>query len=526
MHIPLALRKSLIQYVREEQPFGPPEADKIVEPQCAAALFDWNNSAFAQLLNGSQVIVGRRGSGKSALLSAFRSKRFLNDELESEDGRDYRGRYHLTAKTLLAVPDIYIEVDTPVEVDSLEAACAKRGTIPAIEILAMQWKRRVWLLVGRHIKATNAELFSALPAAARSYINSEDIGQENQGAITPNEFIGLLEAFLRERSLTCMVAFDNIERHKLEDAQNAVLAGLCAATGDIINSRRAPLDIKLCLPAEIFDHLDSFLFRPDKDLHRRQFLHWNAAELMHLAAQRLKLFLALHDPDEYDLVRDMKIAERNILKAFWLRYLPETITNSVGGKEDTFNYILRHTQLLPRQLLTILNNITLRSKRRGTDLFQEKFGDHEIIKGIEDSEFVNTRAVLVMFQSLYPNVREMFDVVMPRLRRSFPIGRLHAVFNESGKAFMEHSNGKPIKNGFLEFRRLMFSVGAIGLHIEAESTSTYSVARFEFNSKYKLNVGDKDTLCIHPMFSRIYNVEIADEKVILPRGSDFRLHET
>ena len=157
------LRGRLSQYVREDQPFGPPEADQITEPECAAAFFDWNNSAFAQLLNGSQVIIGRRGSGKSALLSAFRGKKFLNEDLNSEDGKEYRGRYHLTLKTLLAVPDFYVEANTPEEVSNLEAACAKRGTIPAIEILSRLWKRRIWLMVGQRISKTRADVWAALP---------------------------------------------------------------------------------------------------------------------------------------------------------------------------------------------------------------------------------------------------------------------------------------------------------------------------------------------------------------------------
>ena len=247
---------------------------------------------------------------------------------------------------------------------------------------------------------------------------------------------------------------------------------------------------------------------------------------MHLSAQRLRLFLALYEPDEFDLIKDMKLSERNVLKAFWHRYLPETLVNSVGIREDTFTYILRHTQLLPRQVLTILNNIANRSKRRGPDLFSQPFGEREIIKGIEDLEVVNTRAVLVMFQLLYPNVRFMFDVVLPRLRRNFTSGQLHSVFNETGKSFFQSNRGRHNGNAFLEFRSLPFSVRAIGLFIEEESTTTYSTARFEFNSKYHLTPGDKDILCVHPMFSRIYNVEkMEDARVILPRGSDFKADE-
>src|SRR4051794_41697420 len=46
--------------------------------------------------------VGRRGSGKSALLGTFRSKRHMKADLTSDEAREYRDRFHLNAKTLLA----------------------------------------------------------------------------------------------------------------------------------------------------------------------------------------------------------------------------------------------------------------------------------------------------------------------------------------------------------------------------------------------------------------------------------------
>jgi hypothetical protein len=82
MQFNVDLSERLKKYVRPDQPFGPPDAADIKEPDCAAALFDWNNQAFAELLTGSDVLVGRRGSGKSALLSTFSSKRYMRADLE------------------------------------------------------------------------------------------------------------------------------------------------------------------------------------------------------------------------------------------------------------------------------------------------------------------------------------------------------------------------------------------------------------------------------------------------------------
>ena len=70
----------------------------------------------------------------------------------------------------------------------------------------------------------------------------------------------------------------------------------------------------------------------------------------------------------------------------------------------------------------------------------------------------------------------------------------------------------------------MLATGALGV-IESDNSNIYATARFEFNSKYTLKISDKDRLCVHPMFSRIYNVEAAGElKVVLPR-SDFEMEE-
>ncbi|MGE3345263.1 MAG: hypothetical protein AB7L71_17725, partial [Vicinamibacterales bacterium] len=76
-------------------------------------------------------------------------------------------------------------------------------------------------------------------------------------------------------------------------------------------------------------------------------------------------------------------------------------------------------------------------------------------------------------------------------------------------------------SSFLEFWRLMLNTGAIGVAGPSASTSIYVISQFEFNSKHELIISEKDELCIHPMFSRIYNSASRDTlKLILPRGAD------
>ena len=527
MNINADLAAKLKQYVRPDQPFGPPDAAEIKEPDCAAALFDWNNQAFAELLTGSDVLVGRRGSGKSALLGTFRSKRYMRADLSTDEAKAYRDRFHLNAKTLLAVPDLIVEADTPSHMDELEKYCLHRQYIPSVEVLARLWNLRIWLLVGSTLARDYPMLWSQAPRSLQAYIANDDVvttalaGANGHGGtcvMSPGEFIAAMEAFLRTEGKRCVITFDNIERYKFSDEQNAVLGGLIAATGKMIGTQHPSLDVKLCLPAEIFEHLKTVIFRADKDLQRIQYLHWSPVELMHVSATRVKVYFQLYDPDAYDLVKDLRLSDRAILRGFWNRYLPERIVNTLGIEEETFTYLLRHTQLLPRQLLTLLNAVARRFMRDGRILFATAFEARHIVAGIEDAEDSNAQAVLTMYKPMYPLVMEVFDLVMPRLKRVFDYGFLQSVYRSSARASMEQMQ----KPDFRSFWRLLLSTGAVGV-VEADAgTDIYETGKFEFNSNYALRVSDKDQLCVHPMFSRIYNVDTAAlRKVVLPRGSDF-----
>ena len=77
----------LTRVIRRDQPFGPPDSRQIQGLELQAKLFDWHNHAFAELLKGSHLIIGRRGSGKSALIRSYRTRTHLDHNLHSPAGR-------------------------------------------------------------------------------------------------------------------------------------------------------------------------------------------------------------------------------------------------------------------------------------------------------------------------------------------------------------------------------------------------------------------------------------------------------
>jgi hypothetical protein len=513
-----SLREELKQYVRLNQIFGPVNSTDVKELRCAAALFDWQNYVFAELLEGSDMLVGRRGSGKSSLIRSFGTRKYLISDFQSEDGKEFRAKYRLNQKVLTKLPDLVIDVDTAKEVHLLESFAARAAVVPPIEMMRDMWIRRIWRLIGRSLSASS-QFENLLEAELQEYAHDTDMGDFDGGdVVSVDEYERRVSSALAAKGLHIVVTFDNVEEHKFIPTQNAVLAGLISAASGFMSAQNPSLDVKLCLPAEIFRQLKEITFRPDKDFASVQYLHWNPAELLHLAARRLRVYLEVWKEPELEFVKDWPIHDRKELRRFWYRYLPERITNGMGVSEDTLNYVMRHTQLLPRQLITILNAICSRARRAGRVPFRDRFDANDVVKGVQDSEDPGVRAICKMFDPVHPGLRKMLEEALPRLHRENTYGQVQKVWRSSARKHMLEHGGAEYRS----FWQLMLSVGVLGVKIPAESTEIYSVARFEFNTKHSLQVSDKDVLCVHPMFSRIFNLlDNGNCLAILPRGSDF-----
>lgn len=78
------------------------------------------------------------------------------------------------------------------------------------------------------------------------------------------------------------------------------------------------------------------------------------------------------------------------------RYIRNTVRNAIGLEEDCFTYVLRHTQLLPRQVLGILNAIALRAVRDSRKPFDAPFSERDVVDGVSDVEDTNANAILAI----------------------------------------------------------------------------------------------------------------------------------
>src|SRR5262245_60938155 len=73
------LRNRLRAYLTKESPLGPSDAAQITDIEVAAKLFDPHNRSFNTLLRRDlSVLIGRRGSGKTALLNSYKYRPYLD----------------------------------------------------------------------------------------------------------------------------------------------------------------------------------------------------------------------------------------------------------------------------------------------------------------------------------------------------------------------------------------------------------------------------------------------------------------
>jgi hypothetical protein len=191
--------------------------------------------------------------------------------------------------------------------------------------------------------------------------------------------------------------------------------------------------------------------------------------------------------------------------------LPKTITNSAGFQENTISYILRHTQLLPRHFLMLLNSI-FRSNGGTQGLSPFPVSETRIISGIRQVEERIVTEIFVAFKLIHPTAEEVCKRCLPELGHKFSMGELHRVYTRKGKAVFGGDN-------LFEFQRMLMEIGALGRVKPGKATDVYIQGNFEYTVEHEIAVSHEDELCLHPLFSGIYGNDQRDRPVY-PYGSD------
>lgn len=542
-------------YINDNAPFGPVATEQIGDQLLWQNLFDRENQAYAHLMQRDPAfVVGRRGAGKTAFLDALDTEqptlnvdintstavaeiedllRALTDlgvTLFADHVSDIWGAalWHGVLVGLIQDPpdgietddmryeDVKIYLDDLTDDASRSAACEAVMSLFCMELLDQAEKRKT---VARHptlFELRGVKLVSVIDAAT---------------------------SLLEESDVQPILLLDSIEDFQdVLDYHTRTIEGLFMQVGRSTQPT-APYRIRFSFPAELWHVLRSMSRNPLKDFGRFIILQWSAREIVKIAAHRYMLYLEhFHRPflDRNRVVALLNTdSEKESLELLRLM-LPPTVRGELGIVEDTIAYVLRHTQLLPRHLLRLLNAIWTRSADRDGDAV--RVSEEAVIIGIQDVEEQIVTEICKAYELVHPTADEVCRAVIKNLPRRFNDSDLHRAFNRAGKGAVKRAHRNLAERrlaershrigtidvpypemDYFDFKAMLLEIGCIGRRIG--QTDRYDVAEFEYTIPHRLAVGDDDVMCVHPLFSGVYQSmpdETGDDnpRLVYPYGTD------
>ena len=504
-------------YITKDEPFGPIDSVDIdpKDTDVMNRLFERHNWIYKHLHQRPSIIMGRKGAGKTYYLrTVFFDKQY----------------------------DYYTEIRTAHllgHISSVIQGMTRDAVFP--ETLSELWETILWTCVLAEIRKrpllSSQKLYVVNTYLENIGVNGSDTVDDVLWKIS-NLFDEILNGNPRDGVSEILRRFDRV---LFEDARSAVLDGLKSSKKSFVilmdslddfrldidsvsrslqgllkfvgsmNKPRDLVDIRFCLPSELFHRIIKISSNPNKDFRRALKLQWTASELVLIGAQRLMYYLLLYYPDFLRSISLVDLTKRADALMLFSKVLPEKITNQAGFQEETMSYILRHTQLLPRHFLMLLNSI-FKGLNSAPGSHPFPVSEERIITGIRKVEEFIVSEIFVAFKLIHPTAEATCKRCLPELGHQFSVGELHQVFTRHGKAVF---GGE----GMFEFQRMLIEIGALGRVIPGKETDVYIKGNFEYTVAHELTLSHDDKLCIHPLFSGIFSNSARQDRPVYPYGA-------
>lgn len=434
------------------------------------------------------LIVGRRGSGKTSLTQYFNfQKRYKNaHSIDVDEPEIYQSILQKIANNAYLSPDL------------------------AVNDVRKIWEYLIWSIIFNeyaHLDVTirNAAVFSGkkmkpariitelVNGLLTKYVDQNGrVASELSETLTSPVFAKAKEKVVEfTRSEPIIIAIDTFERYDRENvAMMTVTSSLiqCANSFNIGHANKG-IHIKAFVSAEIFPYIkESAITNTTKFIRRPLYLQWRPKDLIRLISWRFYRYMLVKkhklpfkkvDWDDFD----------DILRKMWYPFFGEKVQNLRGREEESFPYILRHTQMRPRQLVILCNDIARETIRAGK---YPNFQSISINQAIARGEYDLADEVLNSYNLIYPRVS---DIVMALTRAPmvFKGSYLDQVAKKTSDVWAE---GYSLSS----FRRLVAELGIVGKVRKKSETAGIIEADFEYAMPDRLVISNDDECAIHPMF--------------------------
>jgi hypothetical protein len=267
--------------------------------------------------------------------------------------------------------------------------------------------------------------------------------------------------------------------------------------------------------AEVFPYIkEEVVLNTLKFVRHPLHLHWRPKDLMRLICWRFQWYLEATGKAA-TRSRDVRWDDHgDVLRNVWERYFSPVLVNRRGVLERTFPYVLRHTQLRPRQLIVLCNSIA----RRATDSRDfPRFASEHIVGAITAGEHALADEVINSYSSVFKNVGRIVECLtsLPPVFKGSALDK-HAKFSAA-----YWPNGGYSPNAF---RQLVAQLGIVG-RVRSTSSAGVIEADFEYSEEWRLPLLVEDECVIHPMFYKRLRVDATKAPLMYPFPDHEEFHQ-
>ncbi len=301
------------------------------------------------------------------------------------------------------------------------------------------------------------------------------------GELPFSALIGAAEAIVAARKVDVVVMIDSLENlGPLLDRVSPSIRGLFNLIGRMaLPGRRRSFAVRCCFPSEMWAELERLTAAPLKDLSSKLVLKWRYKDLQSIANSRLEAFMGQAHPA---VVAQARSAGRTVLDTV----LPATVTNMSGLEEPVLRYMTRHTQMLPRQFIYILNQAIARALAATGRPF---VSEEQVREAVMECEANICPEIFSAHRFRFPDAEQVARELIPKLPFQFDDGDLHVACRELALAPRYH-----------EIRSMLTEIGVLGQLLSVGPI--YRHAEFSYTVEGQFQVSPDRPYCIHPLFVR------------------------
>jgi hypothetical protein len=223
----------------------------------------------------------------------------------------------------------------------------------------------------------------------------------------------------------------------------------------------------------------------------------------------LQVYPEYRSDERYNELKKISIYERQGAFEFFREVFGKRIENFRGYPEDTVTYLLRHTQLLPRQLFIYINAAIKAALKNGNKDITKVDASY-IKEAIKNNEELCASEIVDSYSATFPEGKDIMKQIdnLPIIEK---VELIKKSWSDLGakKILSKYRDFPEVIVEADRFIRFLVEIGVIGrIAIDSlHNKNKYIYAEFEYTMPQTLNIKSTDMVAIHPLFTSMVSPE-------------------